>query len=142
MKTKDRNEKVLLEFLDKDVTTFYYPSLQRLELVDSVNCCLVMAKLETLFEKHPEGFEAYSDYWVDELGISVGQLRTAFGKIGMQYKSLSQMKASVDLFQGKYYASFQNRSQNNVTRYLRNHDLVERGLQMLKKQIGGMRNKE
>ncbi len=70
------------------------------------------------------------DSWTEELGMSADEFKTAFGQIGVSYKSKGQYDAAPDKFQGKYYCSYFNRV-NRETVYFRNEELVERDLDNL-----------
>jgi uncharacterized protein YodC (DUF2158 family) len=70
------------------------------------------------------------DSWTEELGMSADEFKTAFGQIGVSYKSKAKYDAAPDKFQGKYYCNYFNRV-NRETRYFRNNELVDRDLNSL-----------
>lgn len=67
------------------------------------------------------------DSWVEELGISKLEFRTAFSKIGKVYKSKKAFKESTDPFGGMMYVAYYDRVQR-LTYYIRNTKLVEEKL--------------
>lgn len=105
---------------------------------DSVVGCILMQQLDYWFARYPEGFYKFlepSDHtkyvpgqsWQEELGISLTEFRTAFDRIGIRWKSKTEFEGAQDKFQGKFYASYQDK-RSNLTYYLRNHDLVDTAL--------------
>lgn len=122
----------------------YIVKLRRLPLVKSPNACLVVAQMEFLmgitkkqrFAKYLEPpktmkkFYKAGQSWVEELGFSKDEFRTAFKQVGTVYNSKGEwMKADKDgdAFKGKYYLSFHHKPAH-LTFYLRNSDLVNQEL--------------
>ncbi len=126
-----------------DYTIPYVKELRQLPLVKSVTACILMQQLDywiniqagkkffKFLEPCANQF-AYKpgDSWTEELGMSADEFKTAFGQIGVSYKSKAQYDAAPDKFQGKYYCSYFNRV-NRETVYFRNNELVERDLDNL-----------
>lgn len=98
-----------------------------------------MQQLDYWFEKKPNGFYKFleppeknhdmyrpGDSWCEELGISKGEFRTAFDRIGGRYRSKSEYDEAIktDRFKGKYYCSYLDR-RTNLTWYFRNHELLD-----------------
>ncbi|MEJ7861792.1 MAG: hypothetical protein WKF90_09165 [Pyrinomonadaceae bacterium] len=121
----------------------YVKELRQLPLVKSVTACILMQQLDywiniqgtKKFYKFLEPCTnqfAYKqgDSWTEELGMSADEFKTAFGQIGVSYKSKAQYDAAPDKFQEKYYCSYFNRV-NRETVYFRNNELVERDLDNL-----------
>lgn len=112
----------------------YYPELN--QVTGGINATLLMLQLEYWFEK--SGGNAFfkflepcedmnyreGDSWVEELGFSKGEFRTAFGKIGKVYKSKKEFNESKDKFEGKLYLSYFDRIKR-LTFYMRNTAVVE-----------------
>lgn len=111
----------------------YYPEL--VEVAGSVTSALLMSQLEFWFKAtggksfykflEPCQHELYrtGDSWQEELGMSVSEIRSAFKRIGVMYKSKSSFKASADVFQGKLYAAYYDRIRR-TTHYFRNDEKV------------------
>lgn len=108
---------------------------------DSVVGCILMQQLDYWFERYPDGFYKFleaSDHpkysagqsWSEEIGISSTEFRTAFDKIGTRWKSKTEFENAEDKFQGKFYASYQDK-RANLTFYFRNHELVDTALDQL-----------
>ncbi len=121
----------------------YVKELRKLPLVKSVTASILMQQLDYWFNiQGKESFykflepcdnqHAYKpgDSWTEELGMSADEFKTAFGQIGVSYKSKAKYDAAPDKFQGKYYCSYFNRV-NRETRYFRNNELVDRDLNNL-----------
>jgi uncharacterized protein YodC (DUF2158 family) len=121
----------------------YVKELRKLPLVKSVTASILMQQLDYWFNiQGKESFykflepcdnqHAYKtgDSWTEELGMSADEFKTAFGQIGVSYKSKAKYDAAPDKFQGKYYCSYFNRV-NRETRYFRNNELVDRDLNSL-----------
>ncbi len=126
-----------------DFTIPYVKELRKLPLVKSVTASILMQQLDYWFNiQGKESFykflepcdnqRAYKpgDSWTEELGMSADEFKTAFGQIGVSYKSKAQYDAAPDKFQGKYYCSYFNRV-NRETLYFRNDELVDRDLNNL-----------
>lgn len=110
-------------------------------LTGTVAGCILMQQLDYWFERCPEGFWKFlepsghrsykqGDSWVEELGMSADEFRTAFDKIGIRHKSKGQFDQTQDKFKGKFYCSYLDRREN-LTFYFRNHDLVDGALDAL-----------
>ncbi|HEX8278031.1 MAG TPA: hypothetical protein VF540_05020 [Segetibacter sp.] len=126
----------------------YVRELQNLKLVDTIIACLLMARLELLFEANPNGFHKYtkpcnfqilegSKCWVDLLCISPHQFRTAFDQIGVRYKTKEDFDKEKDKFKGKYYCSFSAMGDLNRTYYFRNNKLVDDCFEQLLSKSAG-----
>jgi hypothetical protein len=72
-------------------------------------------------KKHP--FYQAGDSWSEEIGFSRKVFRKVFALIGNHYSSKAEFYAQKDPFQGKFFASYYERS-NHQTFYVRNHDLA------------------
>lgn len=112
----------------------YYPEL--VTVTESITAALMMSQLEFWF-KAREGRSFYKflepceherykegDSWQEELGMSSSEIRSAFKKIGIPYKSKKAFNEAEDIFQGKYYASYYDRIRK-VTYYFRNTSKVK-----------------
>lgn len=111
----------------------YYPELNK--LTGSVNATIVLLQLEYWFAKCGGGrfykfleaceHERYKpgDSWTEELGFTKCEFRGAFSKIGKVYKSKNAFKASKDIFEGKCYASYYDRTKG-LTYYIRNDEAL------------------
>lgn len=112
----------------------YYPEL--VNYTESITAALMMSQLEFWF-KAREGRSFYKflepceherykegDSWQEELGMSGSEIRSAFKKIGMPYKSKKAFNEAEDIFKGKYYASYYDRIRK-VTYYFRNTSKVK-----------------
>lgn len=114
----------------------YLPELR--PYCQSITACILMTQLEYRFAGMPDGFYKFlspcdhylykkGDSWIEELGFSEGEFRTAFDNIGIRYRSKKHLQevfdAHQDPFQGKLYLSFID-VKNGVTYYQRNHDLA------------------
>ncbi|WP_070001126.1 hypothetical protein [Cellulosilyticum sp. I15G10I2] len=107
----------------------YCPELN--QITGSINATILLLQLEYWFTKMTGDkfykfldiceHELYKkgDSWVEELGFSKQEFRTAFSKIGKVYTSKKAFKESKDLFSGKYYASYYDRIKG-LTYYIRN----------------------
>ena len=80
----------------------------------------------------PSSHQRYKegDSWVEELGLTAQEFRTAFDRIGIRHKSKGQFDEEQDKFQGKFYASYLDRREN-LTYYFRNNSLVDDALDTL-----------
>lgn len=112
----------------------YCPSLN--QLTGSINATIVLLQLEYWFSK-TQGKPFYKfldvcnhdlykagDSWVEELGFSKAEFRSAFLKIGKVYKSKKAFDTSTDLFEGKYFASYYDRKRG-LTYYIRNAAMLD-----------------
>ena len=121
----------------------YYPEL--VMITESVTAALMMSQLEFWF-KVREGKSFYKflepcehefykvgDSWQEELGMSSSEIRSAFKKIGVPYKSKKAFKEAEDIFQGKYYASYYDRIRK-VTYYFRNTSKVKEVFEALERR--------
>lgn len=108
---------------------------------DSVVGCILMQQLDYWFERHPSGFYKFLEpsqhpkyvsgqSWLEEIGVSVAEFRTAFDRIGTRWKSKTEFENAADKFQGKFYASYQDK-RANLTFYFRNHQVVDAALDAL-----------
>lgn len=124
----------------------YYPEL--VMVTESITAALMMSQLEFWF-KAREGRSFYKflepceherykegDSWQEELGMSGSEIRSAFKKIGMPYKSKKAFNEAEDIFQGKYYASYYDRIRK-VTYYFRNTSKVKAIFEALDRREGG-----
>ena len=118
----------------------YYPEL--VTVTESTNAALMMSQLEFWF-KAREGKSFYKflepceherykegDSWQEELGMSSSEIRSAFKKIGIAYKSKKAFNEAEDIFQGKYYASYYDRIRK-ITYYFRNTSKVNKVFEAL-----------
>lgn len=121
----------------------YYPEL--VMITESITAALMMSQLEFWF-KTREGKSFYKflepceherykegDSWQEELGMSSSEIRSAFKKIGMPYKSKKAFKEAEDIFKGKYYASYFDRIRK-VTYYFRNTSKVKEVFEALERR--------
>lgn len=121
----------------------YYPEL--VTITESITAALMMSQLEFWF-KTREGKSFYKflepceherykegDSWQEELGMSSSEIRSAFKKIGMPYKSKKAFKEAEDIFKGKYYASYYDRIRK-VTYYFRNTSKVKEVFEALERK--------
>jgi len=133
----------------------YVKEFRRLKLVNSVNACLVMGKLEMDFKKNPKHFCRYITpcpfqdklgglSWTEELGINNCQFRAAFDEIGVRYRTIKLFNNTKDKFKGKYYCSVLDSLDDNKTSYYRNDELVNSHLKRLSEIVRyeGMFNTE
>ena len=105
----------------------------------SISACILMQQLEYWFEKiesdsfykflSPCKNEFYKegDSWCEEIGISEKEFRNAFDNIGLRHASKNQFETSTDKFQGKFYASYNDKIKG-LTFYFRNDELVDNAL--------------
>ena len=111
-------------------TIYYYPELR--EEVGSINAVIIMGYLENCFGERGQVFYKFMepcnhrDYiegqsFVEELGMTAAEFRTAFKYIGVVYKSKKAFELSKDKFQGKMYLSYYDRM-SKLTYYMRNDD--------------------
>lgn len=124
------------------ITRNTIPYVKELQpLAGSVAGCILMQQLDYWFERFPDGFWKFlepsnhskyrpGDSWIEELGLSVDEFRTAFDRLGIRYKSKGIFDEAQDKFQRKFYCSYQDRREN-LTHYYRNHDLVDKALDEL-----------
>ena len=111
----------------------------------SVTASILWQQLDFWFAQYPDGFfkflepckhEAYrnGDSWVEELGFSKDEFRTAFRKIGIVYKSKKDYNQAKDKFDGqKFFCSYHDKIKG-LTWYLRNHNLADNTLNTFIKQ--------
>lgn len=120
----------------------YYPEL--VTITESITAALMMSQLEFWF-KVREGKSFYKflepceherykegDSWQEELGMSSSEIRSAFKKIGMPYKSKKAFNEAEDIFKGKYYASYYDRIRK-ITYYFRNTSKVKEVFEVLER---------
>ena len=126
-------------------TISYHPEFRKLPLVKSVTSALLLQQLDFWFERY-ESFWKFTaparnhklykegDSWIEELGFSKDEFRTAFANIGVMHKSKSAFMNAEEKFvcdgQEYYYASYIDR-QHNLTYYFRNDALLDRELDAL-----------
>jgi hypothetical protein len=112
----------------------------------SVTACILWQQLDFHFAKKPEGFykflepcnhNAYKsgDSWIEELGFSKEEFRTAFKKIGIVYKSKRMHDCAEQKFKlptGKefWFCSYHDKTKG-LTYYFRNHQYVDSTLDLL-----------
>lgn len=114
------------------------------ECTDSVTAAILMQQLDYWFARKPQGFYKFSeppksdnpkyndgDSWTEELGFSADELRTAFSKIGVAYKSKTEFKKALEtntVFQSEdkefFYARYFDRDKG-CSFYYRNDKLVD-----------------
>lgn len=111
----------------------YCPELN--QITGSVTASLLMCQLEYWFTRSKkDGFykflepcthKAYKkgSSWVEEMGFSKAEFRSAFSRIGKVYKSKKAFLESKDPFEGKLYLSYYDRMKK-LTYYVRNTTLV------------------
>lgn len=121
----------------------YYPEL--VTITESITAALMMSQLEFWFKTResksfykflePCEHERYKegDSWQEELGMSSSEIRSAFKKIGMPYKSKKAFNEAEDIFKGKYYASYYDRIRK-VTYYFRNTSKVKEVFEALERR--------
>lgn len=114
-----------------------------LPIAHTVVGCILMQQLDYWFHRKPDGFYKFlepphgvnylyreGDSWTEELGVSSGEFRTAFDRIGIRYKSKNQFMHSGSKFQDKFYCSYSDR-RDNLTYYFRNHEKLDNALTSL-----------
>lgn len=111
----------------------YCPELNG--VTGGINATILMMQLEYWFKRTESGrFYKFlepcedvnyrvGDSWVEELGFTKAEFRSAFGKIGKVYKSKKEYDGSMDKFEGKFYLSYYDRVRR-LTYYLRNDRLI------------------
>ena len=112
-------------------TLKYCPQLNA--FTGSITASLLMCQLEYWFN-HTNGEAFYKflepcqdehyhigDSWIEEMGFTKTEFRTAFKHIGKIYKSKTEFLKSKDKFCGKLYLSYYDRIKK-LTYYLRNND--------------------
>lgn len=112
----------------------YYPELT--SVTGSITAALMLAQLEFWFNRmegktfykflepcHHELYKTGSS-WQEELGMSALEIRSAFKRIGVMYKSKRSFEESNDRFQGKLYAAYYDRIRR-TTHYFRNTEKVD-----------------
>lgn len=124
-----------------EITRNIIPYVKELRAITgSVVGCLVMQQLDYWFATHPDGFWKFlepcehdqytpGDSWTEELGLSPEAFTTAFDRIGVRYKSLTEYRDAAEPFykNGRpypYCSCFDRRT--GLTQYYRNHQLVDR----------------
>jgi hypothetical protein len=113
----------------------------------SVASCILMQQLDYWFNKQANGFYKFlepspgnenyqeGDSWIEELGFSAEEFKTAFSNIGVAYKSKTEFDQTNNKFlsqdeKEKFYCSYFDR-QSKLTFYFRNHNLVDKLLAQL-----------
>lgn len=129
----------------------YYPEL--VNVAGSVTGALMMSQLEFWFKVRkgksfykflqPCMHELYKvgDSWQEELSMSPAEVRSAFKRIGVMYKSKRSFESSGDIFQGKLYAAYYDRIRR-TTHYFRNTKKVEEILRSLETSSSLVRDME
>jgi len=112
-------------------------------ITGSVTAAILFQQLEYWFDK-TEGRPFYKftskpktdigaynegDSWTEELGFSVKEFRVAFNKIGIAHKSRNKFNEADDIFKGKMYCSYYNRTER-ATYYLRNSKMVNDNIEL------------
>src|SRR5262245_38682412 len=110
--------------------------------VDSVTAAILMQQLDYWFERFPDGFYKFlepcdnkkyqtGDSWIEELGFSKAEFRSAFDNIGVRYESKKAFSKTNDRSRftdktgrSKFYASYHDRIKG-LTFYYRNHEAVD-----------------
>lgn len=121
----------------------YLKELKSLNGITGTNACILFQQLEYWshimggrfykFQAPPETENhSYIDgsSWVEELGLSEDEFRTAYKQLGVRYKSkkeFSDKMAVGDVFEGKYYCSYFDKV-SRLTHYIRNDSLVEEAI--------------
>jgi hypothetical protein len=120
-------------------------------LAGSVTGAILFQQLEWRFSKHPDGFFKFleptpnnrryraGDSWVEELGFSKDEFRTAFDGVGIRYQSKKAFDEAEPRFERAdgseaMYASYVDRFKG-LTYYFRNDKLVDRRLEDLAHSI-------
>lgn len=107
----------------------FYPGIQ--VYTGSDKAALILGRMEFWFSKYHSGFYKFlepcnhklyreGDSWSEEVGFSRKVFNRAFDLIGVRYKSKSSFQTAKEPFQGKLYASYQDRKTNR-TYFVRNH---------------------
>lgn len=118
----------------------YNPEFRKLPLVKSVNAALLLQQLDYWFDRHTDFYKFLEpapnhhsylegDSWTEELGFSAEEFTTAFRQIGLQYKSCKAYGEATNKFVSAdgteyYYASYIDR-RRGITKYVRNHKLLD-----------------
>ncbi|KYC42051.1 hypothetical protein WA1_18795 [Scytonema hofmannii PCC 7110] len=117
----------------------YHKSLR--EYTGSVTSVILMQQLDYWFHKYPDGFFKFlapspnhpdyreEDSWIEELGFSEKEFRTAFDFIGVRYASKSEFLKADNKFidssgEERFYCSYHDK-QKGLTWYFRNHQKVD-----------------
>lgn len=118
-------------------------------LTGSVLASILMAQLNYWFDKYPDGFYKFLEpsnhpayrpgtSWVEELGMTVTEFRTAFDAIGHRFTSKTKFaqaeQESTDKFFGRFFASYIDK-RSNMTYYVRNHVLVNEKLHQISLKV-------
>jgi hypothetical protein len=125
-------------------TLLYTKAYRR--IAGTVTATILFQRLEYRFSRYPDGFYKFlepsplnrryraGDSWTEELGFSVDEFRSAFGAMGIRYKSQTEFKAAAEPFKSgareALYCSVLDKS-TGLTIYYRNHILVDRLLDEL-----------
>lgn len=130
------------------ITRSIVPYVKELRpIAKSVASCILMQQMDYWFNKQPSGFYKFlepspanenyqeGDSWVEELGFSAEEFKTAFSNIGVAYKSKTEFEQASSKFfteegKEKFYCSYFDR-QSKLTFYFRNHSLVDKFLAKL-----------
>ena len=76
------------------------------------------------------------DSWIEELGFSKCEFRSAFSKLGIAYKSKNEYSQQEDIFKGNMYCSYVDKI-GRKTYYLRNTEIVKFNIQKLENLLYG-----
>jgi hypothetical protein len=131
------------------------------QIAKTVTATILFQQLEWRFSKYPEGFYKFmkpspnhqkyklGDSWMEELGFSREEFRTAFDAIGIRYNSkteyLNRQKEGNTFIRRDesgndtteaLYCSYHDRN-SGLTFHLRNHDLVDRRLEEITHSVKG-----
>lgn len=116
------------------------------EITGGMVASILMTQIDYWSDRYPNGFYKFlapspdhpryrpGQSWVEELGISDNEFRTAFDQIGFRYKSKGEFVRAEDKFKGRMYCSYVDRREN-LTYYLRNHEIVDARLDALMMRI-------
>lgn len=135
-KLSSNKEQVKAAYLDLFVSVPYIVELKEFKVVNNINECLLMGRLEQLFIQFPDGFckckrscklqdSLDGRSWQEELGMNRGQLDRAFRAISVHYESKREFLQQKEKFKGKYYCCYTDVRADNRTYYFRNHELVD-----------------
>jgi hypothetical protein len=119
------------------------------EYTGSVLSTILMQQLDYWFMRYPDGFYKFlepcdnnfykeGESWIEELGFSKEEFRTAFDKIGVRHKSKKSYQNTDNPFivEGKkirqevYYCSYHDKIKG-ITFYFRNHKKVDEVIENL-----------
>lgn len=131
------------------ITRNIIPYIRELRpLAGSVTAAILWQQLDYWFAKHPDGFYKFlepcdhaayhpdrGESWIEELGFSKDEFRTAFDKIGVRHSTKTQyLKAADHSFEknGKvYFFCSYHDNKTGLTWYFRNHFVVDNAINSL-----------